>query len=136
MKAAIMAKISGMKLSTILRLFFIIIVIIPIMVISAIVLRMYKQDLLQQATERTIQTSQTLAYSTKQEINKMVGIFASVGMDPDVLSTVTLIDKTSLAERQTNINGMYKILSKHKSSVSKNVLSINFFSRMKLRILT
>lgn len=127
MKAAILSRINRMKLSTILRIFFIFIVIIPIAVISTIILQMYKQDLLKQATERTLQTSQTVAYSTKQEINKMVGIFASIGMDPDVLSTATSIAHTSSTDRYANTSMMYKMLNKHTSSVLKNVLSVKFF---------
>ncbi|SFS46718.1 sensor histidine kinase [Paenibacillus sp. BC26] len=127
MKSALLARTNGMKLSTILSIFVVFIVIIPITLSSIFVLRMYKTDVINQATERTLQSSQTVAYATKQEINKMISIFAAISMDPDVLTTASDIQTTTSVDRQTNISKLHKILNKHTSSVMSDVLSVKFF---------
>ncbi|SFD48653.1 two-component system, sensor histidine kinase YesM [Paenibacillus catalpae] len=127
MKSALFARTKGMKLSTILSIFIVFIVIIPITILSYVILRMYREDVISQATQGAMQSSQTVAYATNQEINKMVGIFAAISMDPEVLTTASTIHSTTSVERQANIGTMYKILGRHTSSVFADVLSIKFY---------
>jgi len=115
------------NLSTTLRIFFFLIVIIPIALISTVVLQVYKNDLLQQATDRSQQTMQAFAYSTQQEIARMVGIFATIGMDQHVLEYSTAIQGALPTDRHSYSNDLVQLLDSYTSSVSGYVLSINFF---------
>lgn len=115
------------SLSTTLRIFFFLVVIIPIALISTVVLQVYKNDLLQQATARSQQTMQAFAYSTQQEIARMVGVFATIGMDQHVLEYSTAIQGALQTERYSYGNDLDQLLDSYTSSVSGSVLSITFF---------
>lgn len=115
------------NLSTTLRIFFFLVVIIPIALISTVVLQVYKNDLLQQATDRSQQTMQAFAYSTQQEIARMVGIFATIGMDQHVLEYSTAIRDALTTDRHSYSNDLVQLLDSYTASVSGYVLSVNFF---------
>lgn len=117
----------NLRMSTLLRLFFIVVVIIPVILICAVILNIYKQDILQQNTERSIQTSQALAYSASQEISRMTGLFASIGVDQDVRSTVSDVHIKNGIEKQYDSNKLKILIEKYTASVSGRVLSVNFF---------
>ncbi|MFX3635368.1 MAG: sensor histidine kinase [Candidatus Pristimantibacillus sp.] len=73
-----------------------------------------------------MQTSQAVAYSVSQEINRMEGLFASIGMDQDVRLTVLDINNRTGFERQLANNRMEVLIEKYTASVSTRVLSVNF----------
>jgi two-component system sensor histidine kinase YesM len=60
-------------------------VVLPILTISATILQVYKRDLIQQTTDRTLQTLHAVKYSIEQEINNVVTFSAAIGMDTEVL---------------------------------------------------
>ncbi|WP_158442434.1 sensor histidine kinase [Paenibacillus pini] len=114
-------------MSTILRLFFILIVIIPMLLICSIILNIYKNDILQQNTKRSLQTVQALSYSVSQEIGRLSGLFASIGLDEDVRNTVYDIYKLNGFERQMATYKLKVLIEKYTASVSGRVLSVNFY---------
>lgn len=115
-----------LRMSTILRLFILLVVIIPILLICTFILNIYKKDILQQNRASSMQTSQAVAYSVSQEINRMEGLFASIGMDQDVRLTVLDINNRTGFERQLANNRMEVLIEKYTASVSTRVLSVNF----------
>ncbi|MFC5402172.1 sensor histidine kinase [Cohnella soli] len=115
------------RISTTLRLFFVLIAVLPLLLISFVTLRMYKQDLLNQNTERSLQTAQAVSYSVEQEISRMVGLFASIGVDQDVLTTASRIQAATGIEKQNAIGELRIMIEKYTASVSGKVLGINFF---------
>ncbi|MED5017646.1 sensor histidine kinase [Paenibacillus chibensis] len=115
------------RMSTILRLFFILIVIIPMLLICSIILNIYKRDILQQNTDRSLQTAQALAYSVNQEIGRLSGLFASIGLDEDVISTVYDIYRQEGFDRQVATYKLKVLIEKYTASVSGRVLSVNFY---------
>ncbi|WP_136606248.1 sensor histidine kinase [Paenibacillus dokdonensis] len=115
------------RMSSILRLFFILIVIIPMLLICSIILNIYKRDILQQNTDRSLQTAQALAYSVSQEIGRLSGLFASIGLDEDVISTVYDIYRQDGFERQLATYKLKVLIEKYTASVSGRVLSVNFY---------
>ncbi|RIX52385.1 sensor histidine kinase [Paenibacillus nanensis] len=117
----------NMRMSTTLRLFFILVVIIPVILISYIILHIYKRDILEQNKERSLQTSEALAYSVSQEISRMSGLFASIGVDRDVFETVSAIHHSTGIEKQAASYNLKILIEKYTASVSGRVLSVNFF---------
>lgn len=115
------------RISTTLRLFFVVILVIPIGLISAFILNMYERDLIEQNTTRSLQTVRAVAYSTQQEIARITGIFASIGMDSAVLETATSLSDASPADRQTQVNDLNAMIARYTSSVAGKVLSVTFF---------
>ncbi|WP_208414457.1 sensor histidine kinase [Paenibacillus castaneae] len=114
-------------MSTILRLFFILIVIVPVILICAVILNIYERDILQQNTGRSLQTSQAVAYSVSQEINRMAGLFASIGVDQEVILTVFDVHQKTGIGKQLASNKLKILIEKYTASVSGRVLSVNFF---------
>ncbi|WP_169082328.1 sensor histidine kinase [Paenibacillus sp. PL91] len=117
----------NLRMSTILRLFFILVVIVPVILICAVILNIYERDILQQNTGRSLQTSQAVAYSVSQEINRMAGLFASIGVDQDVILTVFDVHHKEGIEKQLASNKLKILIEKYTASVSGRVLSVNFF---------
>lgn len=115
------------RMSSILRLFFILIVIVPMFLICSIVLTIYRRDILQQNKGRSLQTAEALAYSVGQEISRLSGLFASIGLDEDVLSTVYDIYRLDGLERQVAADKLKVWIEKYTASVSGRVLSVNFY---------
>lgn len=115
------------RMSSILRLFFILIVIIPMLLICSIILNIYKRDILQQNTDRSLQTAEALAYSVNQEIGRLSGLFASIGLDEDVISTVYDIYRQDGFQRQLATYKLKVLIEKYTASVSGRVLSVNFY---------
>ncbi|MHA6482768.1 sensor histidine kinase [Paenibacillus sp. strain BS8-2] len=115
------------RITTILRMFFILVVFLPILLICFFVLNMYKQDLIEQNTMRSLQTTEAIAYSVQQEINRMAGLFASIGVDPEVQSVASDIHLSSGIAKQSANNKLKTIIEKYTSTVSGRLLSINFF---------
>lgn len=116
-----------LRMSTILRLFFILVVIVPVILICSVILNIYGRDILQQNTERSLQTSQAISYSVSQEINQMVGLFASIGVDQDVNMTVNDVHNLNGIEKQNASDKLKILIEKYTASVSGRVLSVNFF---------
>lgn len=114
------------RISTILRLFFILVVIIPVILICSIILHVYERDILQQNKERALQTSEALAYSVSQEITRMSGLFASIGVDKDVFEAVSDVHHFSGIEKQAASYRLKVLIEKYTASVSGRVLSVNF----------
>ncbi|MDQ6422154.1 histidine kinase [Paenibacillus sp. LHD-117] len=114
-------------MSTMLRLFFILVVLIPVILICYIILRIYERDILQQNKERSLQTSEALAYSVSQEISRMSGLFASIGVDRDVFEAVSDIHYSSGVAKQEASYKLKVLIEKYTASVSGRVLSVNFF---------
>lgn len=117
----------NMRMSTTLRLFFILVVIVPVILISYIILHIYERDILEQNKERSLQTSEALAYSVGQEINRMSGLFASIGVDRDVFETVSAVHHSTGIEKQAASYKLKILIEKYTASVSGRVLSVNFF---------
>lgn len=116
-----------LRMSTILRLFFVLVVIIPIVLISFVILNIYKRDIIEQNTSRSLQTAQAVSYSVSQEINRMNGLFASIGVDQEVLATTYDIQTMTGIEKQLASNKLKVLIEKYTASVSGRVLSVNFF---------
>jgi len=116
-----------LRMSTILRLFFILVVIVPVIIICTIILSVYRSDIVGQNTERSLQTSQAVTYSVNQEISQMVGLFASIGVDQDVIQAVNNVYSLTGIEKQNAIEGLKILIEKYTASVSGRVLSVNFF---------
>ncbi len=110
-----------------LRVFFIVVVALPILLICLIILNVYRKDLLEQNTGRSLQTTEAVSYSVGQEINRMVGMLASIGMDQEVLDTASSIQRTTGLERQAAVNKLTVMIDKYTSAVAGKVLSVNFF---------
>lgn len=117
----------NLRMSTILRLFFVLVVIVPIVLISFVILNIYKRDIIEQNTSRSLQTAQAVSYSVSQEINRMNGLFASIGVDQEVLATTYDIQTMTGIEKQLASNKLKVLIEKYTASVSGRVLSVNFF---------
>lgn len=115
------------RTSTTLYILLFTMVVLPILTISATILQVYKRDLLQQTTDRTLQTLHAVTYSIEQEISSVVNFSAAVGMDTEVLETATLLHETATDKRQPYFIDLSKALGKYSSSMSGRVQSINFF---------
>ncbi|WP_171645790.1 cache domain-containing sensor histidine kinase [Paenibacillus phytorum] len=115
------------RTSTTLYILLFTMVVLPILTISATILQVYKRDLLQQTTDRTLQTLHAVTYSIEQEISNVVNFSAAVGMDSEVLETATLLHESALDKRQPYSIDLSKALGKYSSSMSGRVQSINFF---------
>ncbi|MEC0089704.1 sensor histidine kinase [Paenibacillus macquariensis] len=115
-----------LRMSTILRSFIILVVIVPVILICTFILNIYERDILQQNTGRSLQTSQAVAYSVSQEINRMEGVFASIGVDQDVKLTIFDIHNKIGIERQIANNKLKVLIEKYTAAVSGRVLSVNF----------
>ncbi len=102
-------------------------VVFPIVTISTMILQVYKRDLLQQTTERTLQTLHAVTYSAQQEIGKIEYAAAAVGVDRDVLSTVTSLIQADESNRFKYINDLTLALSRYTYSMSSQLLAIHFF---------
>lgn len=102
-------------------------VVFPIVTISTMILQVYKRDLLQQTTERTLQTLHAVTYSAQQEISKIEYAAAAVGVDRDVLSTVTSLNQADESNRFKYINDLTLALSRYTYSMSSQLLAIHFF---------
>ncbi|TYP74841.1 sensor histidine kinase [Paenibacillus methanolicus] len=114
------------KISTFLYLLLFVAVVVPIGFISAVLLQAYKQDLLQQTTERTQQTVRAIAYTAEQEIAKAVTFAAAVGMDQEVLGRATTIHRASDDSRQQVTSELLKTLDKYGLSMAGHVQAIQF----------
>ncbi|MGO4696105.1 sensor histidine kinase [Paenibacillus sp. 2TAB26] len=117
----------NLRMSTILKLFFISVVIVPVFLICSVILNIYERDILEQNTGRSLQISKALSYSVSQEINRMSGLFASIGVDQDVIFTIFDINRLSGIEKQKAANKLKIMIEKYTASVSGRVLSVNFF---------
>ncbi|MFC7679366.1 sensor histidine kinase [Paenibacillus sp. GCM10028914] len=115
------------RMSSTLRLFFILVVILPIILFSIIILNIYERDILQQNTLRSQQTAQALSYSVSQEVNRLTGLFASIGMDKDVLAKLNDIHQKIGIEKQQAEYELKVLIEKYTASISGRVLSVNFF---------
>ncbi|MCY9668825.1 sensor histidine kinase [Paenibacillus alginolyticus] len=115
------------RTSTTLYILLFTMVVLPILTISTTILQVYKRDLLQQTTDRTLQTLHAVTYSIEQEISNVVNFSAAVGMDSEVLETATLLHETATDNRQPYSISLSKALGKYSSSMSGRVQSINFF---------
>ncbi len=113
-------------MSTILRSFIILVVIVPVILICTFILNIYERDILQQNTGRSLQTSQAVAYSVSQEINRMEGLFASISLDQDVKLAISDVHNKSGFEKQLANNKLEVVIEKYTASVSGRVLSVNF----------
>ncbi|WP_164716569.1 cache domain-containing sensor histidine kinase [Paenibacillus whitsoniae] len=115
------------RTSTTLYILLFTMVVLPILTISATILQVYKRDLIEQTTDRTLQTLHAVKYSVEQEINNVVTFSAAVGMDSEVLDIATKLHESASGERQPYYNDLSKALGKYSSSMSGRVQSINFF---------
>ncbi|WP_422657075.1 sensor histidine kinase [Paenibacillus sp. EC2-1] len=115
------------RMSSTLRLFFILVVILPIILFSIIILNIYERDILQQNTSRSQQTAQAISYSVSQEISRLTGLFASIGMDKDVMAKLYEMNQTTGIERQQASDELKVLIEKYTASISGRVLSVNFF---------
>ncbi|MFD0693008.1 sensor histidine kinase [Paenibacillus sp. GCM10027628] len=115
------------RTSTTLYILIFTMVVLPILTISATILQVYKRDLLQQTTDRTLQTLRAVTYSIEQEISNEVTFSAAVGMDTEVLETATMLHELAPDMRQPYSVDLSKALGKYSSSMSGRVQSINFF---------
>jgi len=115
-----------LRMSTMLRLFFILVVILPVILMSTVMLNIYKNDILQQNTARSLQTAQSVAYSVSQEINRMVGLFASIGVDQDIIAAAMDVHNLTGINKQLASNNLKVLIEKYTASVSGRVLSVNF----------
>lgn len=57
----------------------------------------------------------------------MSGLFASIGVDQDVIFTIFDINRLSGIEKQKAANKLKIMIEKYTASVSGRVLSVNFF---------
>ncbi|MBB6671421.1 cache domain-containing sensor histidine kinase [Cohnella nanjingensis] len=115
------------KISTILYALLFGMVVLPIGLISATILREYKLDLLKQTSARTLQTLRSATYSEEQEIGKAATYSAAVAMDKEVLGYATRFRQSAGQERQDAFTLLTKALDKYGLSMSGHVLSVNFF---------
>lgn len=115
------------RMSSTLRLFFILVVILPIILFSIIILNIYERDILQQNTSRSQQTAQAISYSVSQEISRLTGLFASIGMDKDVMAKLYDINQKTGIEKQQAKFEVKVLIEKYTASISGRVLSVNFF---------
>jgi two-component system, sensor histidine kinase YesM len=69
----------------------------------------YKRDILQQNTSRSQQTAQAISYSVSQEIRRLTGLFASIGMDRDVMAKLYEINRRNGVEKQLRPNVLISI---------------------------
>ncbi|MDR6550652.1 histidine kinase [Paenibacillus qinlingensis] len=113
--------------SVTLHILLVVMVVFPIVTISTMILQVYKRDLLQQTTERTLQTLHAVTYSAQQEIGKIEYAAAAVGVDRDVLSTVTSLIQADESNRFKYINDLTLALSRYTYSMSSQLLAIHFF---------
>lgn len=114
------------RMSSTLRLFFILVVILPIILFSIIILNIYKRDILQQNTSRSQQTAQAISYSVSQEIRRLTGLFASIGMDKDVMAKLYEINQKIGVQKQQAYYELKVLIEKYTASISGRVLSVNF----------
>ncbi|QHW33161.1 HAMP domain-containing protein [Paenibacillus rhizovicinus] len=110
-----------------LRLVLIIMISLPIALISATILQVYKHDLISQTTDRTMQTLRAVTYSEEQEINKTVNFTALIGMDRDVLGTATKVRQGDEGSRHDYQDELAKILDNYGASMSGHLQSVTFF---------
>lgn len=113
--------------SATLHVLLIVMVVVPIVTISTMILQVYKRDLLQQTTERTLQTLHAVTYSAQQEISKIEYAAAAVGVDRDILSTATALHQADESNRYAYINQLTLALSRYTYSMSSQLLAIHFF---------
>ncbi|MGO4495064.1 sensor histidine kinase [Paenibacillus sp. 2RAB27] len=113
--------------SVTLHILLVVMVVFPIVTISTMILQVYKRDLLQQTTERTLQTLHAVTYSAQQEISKIEYAAAAVGVDRDVLSTATALSQSDESDRFKYINELSLALSRYTYSMSSQLLAIHFF---------
>ncbi|WP_236284075.1 sensor histidine kinase [Paenibacillus allorhizoplanae] len=110
-----------------LHILLVVMVVFPIVTISTMILQVYKRDLLQQTTERTLQTLHAVTYSAQQEISKIEYAAAAVGVDRDILSTATSLHQADESNRFKYINDLTLALSRYTYSMSSQLLAIHFF---------
>ncbi|OCT11730.1 hypothetical protein A8709_28050 [Paenibacillus pectinilyticus] len=113
--------------SVTLHILLVVMVVFPIVTISTMILQVYKRDLLQQTTERTLQTLHAVTYSAQQEISKIEYAAAAVGVDRDILSTATSLHQADESNRFKYINDLTLALSRYTYSMSSQLLAIHFF---------
>ncbi|MEC0227393.1 sensor histidine kinase [Paenibacillus alba] len=118
---------SPWKISTVLYVLLFVMVVMPVASLSVLILQIYKQDLLQQTTDQTLQTLRALTYSAEQEIGRAVYISAAIGVDPEVLRSASMLKQATAADRQTYITSLNKTLARYSSSIPSYLLSIHFF---------
>ncbi|MDD9267320.1 sensor histidine kinase [Paenibacillus sp. GCM10023248] len=110
-----------------LHVLLVVMVVFPIVTISTMILQVYKRDLLQQTTERTLQTLQAVTYSARQEISKIEYVTAAIGVDRDILSIATSLHQADESNRYAYINALGLALSRYTYSMSSQLLAIHFF---------
>lgn len=115
------------KASTFLYIFLLGVVVLPIVLVSITILQVYKQDLLEQTTDRMLQTLRAVTYSEEQEIGKAETFSAAIGMDQEVLGRVTLMNQTTPLDRQNYVQELRKALDQYGTSMSGSVQAIHFF---------
>jgi two-component system sensor histidine kinase YesM len=113
--------------SATLHVLLVVMVVLPIVTISTMILQVYKRDLLQQTTERTLQTLHAVTYSAQQEITKIEYAAAAVGVDQDILATVTALHQADESNRYAYINEITLALSRYTYAMSSQILAIHFF---------
>ncbi|MFD0960775.1 sensor histidine kinase [Paenibacillus chungangensis] len=115
-----------MKTSTLLYALLIGVILIPASIITALILNVYKDDLLAQTTNRTLQTLRAVTYSQEQEIHRVVSYSAAVSMDQEVLTVATKLHDAAADDRHSYTNNLHTYLNKYSASMSGHVLAINF----------
>ncbi|NOV03971.1 sensor histidine kinase [Paenibacillus planticolens] len=113
--------------SATLHVLLIVMVVFPIVIISTMILQVYKRDLLQQTTERSLQTLHAVTYSAQQEISKIEYVTAAIGVDRDILSIATALHQEDESNRYAYINALGLALSRYTYSMSSQLLAIHFF---------
>lgn len=113
--------------SATLHVLLVVMVVLPIVIISTMILQVYKRDLLQQTTERSLQTLHAVTYSAQQEISKIEYVTAAVGVDRDILSIATALHQADESNRYADINALGLALSRYTYSMSSQLLAIHFF---------
>lgn len=113
--------------SATLHVLLVVMVVFPIVIISTMILQVYKRDLLQQTTERSLQTLHAVTYSAQQEISKIEYVTAAVGVDRDILSIATQLHQADESNRYAYINALGLALSRYTYSMSSQLLAIHFF---------
>jgi two-component system sensor histidine kinase YesM len=113
--------------SATLHVLLVVMVVFPIVTISTMILQVYKRDLLQQTTERSLQTLHAVTYSAQQEISKIEYVTAAVGVDRDILSIATALHQADESNRYAYIYALELALSRYTYSMSSQLLAIHFF---------
>ncbi|MBP1962270.1 sensor histidine kinase [Paenibacillus aceris] len=115
------------RISTLLYLLLFIMVVVPLTTLSAIILQVYKHDLLVQTTNRTLQTLHSITYTAEQETRKIMYITANIGVDQEVLINATRMSQADSGNSQMYIDFINSALTRYNASINNYILSVSFF---------